>query len=204
MNYNKKIYIGCIAFLLLTISVPCFGISTPLETIKDRVNKVLSLLQSDEFENAAPAKRIELLREIAVDFFYKEEIARRTLAVHWRKFSEDQREEFIRLFQEFLEKNYFKKIGNYEYSGEKVRFGDYFTSGSKARVNTVIEVEDREIPVDYSLTLKGEKWLIYDVRIEGVSMIKNYRSQFHEMLNRKSPEYLLTQLKEKLETFSAK
>ncbi len=205
MRLDKKICIGCLTFLILSLSLPCLGlpVPTPLEAIKERVNQILFLLQSEKFKEAPPAERIEMLRNTAEDFFDKEEIARRTLALHWRRFSKDQRKEFIRLFQEFLEKNYYKKIGNYEYSGEKVRYRDHFVVGAKARVNTVVEAEDREIPVDYSLFLKNDKWFIYDVRIEGVSMVKNYRSQFHEILSSKSPEYLFDLLRKKLKEFSA-
>ncbi|MFP4516565.1 MAG: phospholipid-binding protein MlaC [Desulfovibrionales bacterium] len=187
-------------FLVTSMNCPpVFGAESPTEALKAQADSVLAVLKSEKYEQASAEQRMDMLLAVSEDFFNKEEIAKRTLAVHWKRFSEEQREEFIDLFTEFLKQNYFGKLQDFEYENEEVLYLAEDLADSRARVKTMIVTADKEIPVNYSLIQKNGQWQIYDARIEGVSMVQNYRSQFNGILNKNDPEYLLDLLRKKLE-----
>jgi phospholipid transport system substrate-binding protein len=145
---------------------------------------------------AKEAKK-EKLRVIYKSMFDEVEFSRRTLSRNWTKFSSDQQKEFIVLFEEVLEKAYIDKI--LDYSNEKVDFyKENMISDNQAEIQTKIVTKSKEIPIFYRVTLKDGNWRVYDVVVENVSLVQNYRTQFNDILSNKTPEQLLDILRKKV------
>jgi phospholipid transport system substrate-binding protein len=171
----------------------------PQETLQQHIDMVLEIVRGRDYLESGPTKRTQMLLHATKNIFDKQEVAQRVLAVHWRRFSTQQRTDFIDLFTEFLQRNYAQRIGSYTYSDERVDFTEVVMVDSRAIVKTFIFATDKRIPVDYAMLEKDGKWLVYDARIEGVSLVQNYRSQFNDILIRRSPEELLQMLRERVE-----
>jgi len=190
-------------FILLMIAVfafPSVAVSagTPLDAVQANVNKVLDVLRDPKLK-APSAKEIkkEKLRAIYKVMFDEVELSKRSLGLHWNKLTADERQEFVELYRQILEKAYIDKI--LSYTNEKVVFGkENKVSANLAEVQTKIVTSSKEIPIDYRVILSGGAWKVYDVVIENVSLIENYRSQFNDILANNTPEQLLVILRKKV------
>jgi phospholipid transport system substrate-binding protein len=189
------------AIFALIVGIPCSasGIE-PLDALKVPVDQVLGILNDPQYQDAAlkDAQREKIWETIGQVFDF-EIMGKLALARNWKKFSVQQRKEFSGLFAELLESTYVDKIqGGYE--EEKVLYlGQQMVSDSKARVTTKILRSSMDIPIVYSMLKRSDFWKVYDVRIEGVSLIKNYRTQFSHILAKGSPAQLIERLKHKIE-----
>lgn len=194
----KKQLAGLIIILtLLIFSLPVYA-GVPLDTVKVNVNNVLDVLRNPKLK-AASAKEIkkEKLRVIYKAMFDENEFSRRTLSRNWSKFSSAQQAEFVKLFEEVLEKSYADKI--LDYTNEKVEFSkEEMKSDTQAEVQTKIITASKGIPIFYRLILKDGKWKVYDVVVENVSLVQNYRTQFNDILTKNTPEQLLETLRKKV------
>jgi phospholipid transport system substrate-binding protein len=185
----------------LIVTIPCSakGIE-PLDALKGPVDQVLDILNDPHYQDAAlkDAQR-EKIWETTRQAFDFEIMAKLALARNWKKFAVQQRKEFTGLFAELLESTYVDKIqGGYE--EEKILYlGQKMVSDSKARVTTKILRNGVDIPIVYSMLNRNDVWRIYDIKIEGVSLIKNYRTQFGHILAKDSPDQLIERLKKKIE-----
>jgi phospholipid transport system substrate-binding protein len=171
------------------------GIAT--DHLKGAIDRVIKTLEDPNLKGETKsAERRLAVRKIANDIFDWGEIARRSLARHWQPLSEQQRTEFVGLFSELLERSYISKIELY--GGEKILYtnerldGDYGTVATK-----IITKNGTEVPVDYKMFKRGERWLVYDVNIEGVSLVSNYRTQFNKIIQTASYNELVNKLKTK-------
>jgi phospholipid transport system substrate-binding protein len=137
------------------------------------------------------------VRKIANDIFDFGEIAKRSMARHWQPLSEAQRNEFVGLFADLLERSYISKIETY--GGEKIQYTAERADGEYATVSTKIVTKNgTEVPVDYRLIKRsGDRWLVYDVSIEGVSLVSNYRTQFNKIIQTSSYNELVSKLRNK-------
>jgi phospholipid transport system substrate-binding protein len=183
--------------ILLLFSVPVYA-GAPLDTVKANVNKVLEVLRDPKLK-AASAKELEKekLRPIYERMFNDVELAKRTLAKNWNSMSAAQRQEFVQLFRQVLEKAYIDKI--LAYTDEKIVFDrETMLSGSQAEVHTRIVTSAKEIPISYKVILQGSDWKVYDVVIENVSLVLNYRTQFNDILAKNTIEQLLEILRKKV------
>ncbi|MBI3826828.1 MAG: ABC transporter substrate-binding protein [Candidatus Rokubacteria bacterium] len=143
---------------------------------------------------------------MADETFSFEEVSRRALGLHWQRRTPAEREEFVRLFADLLERSYIGKIELY--SGEKVRYVGETVEDGRATVRTkIVTRQGNEVPVDYQMLPRGDRWVVYDVKIEGVSLVGNYRTQFDRIIQTSSYQTLVTKLKtskdEALETARA-
>ena len=146
-------------------------------------------------ESAKGAKEKKIWAILDGVFDYTE-LSKRTLAQHWKQFSPDQQEEFTRLFGKLLGGVYMDRI--IAYKDEKVVFGKVTNLSDKtAEVQSEVVQSSKSIPIHYRMISENGEWRVYDVVIEGVSLVQNYRSQFREILTNKSPEDLLKMLREK-------
>jgi len=169
----------------------------PLDTVQGHVNNVLSVLRDPamqgEANKEAKQKKIESIADQMFDYVA---LSRLTLGKSWRKFNKEQKKEFISLYRTILEKAYMDKI--LSYTDEEVTFDkELMLSKKKAEVQTKIISKGTEIPIFYRVYLKDGQWRVYDVIIEGISLIKNYRTQFREILVNNPPEEVLKILREK-------
>lgn len=182
-------------WLALPLSVPA---GTPLNTVEGNVNRVLEVLRDPKLKGedskSIKEKRIWAIGE---DLFDYTELSRRTLGRNWRKLSPDQKKEFVELFSRLLGTVYMDRIVTY--TDEKVVFEkERMMSDTKAEVKSKVITKSGEIPIFYRMIKKNGTWKVYDVIVEGVSLIKNYRSQFRRILKNKSPEDMLGILRKKV------
>ncbi len=193
-------------FMFLALSTPATGIcATPMETLRPHVDEVIKILNDPKYHT--PEQRTnqrEILWEAISDIFDYAFISKSALGrYHWQNsFTEEQKKEFTDVFSRFLGNTYLDKIQE-GYQSEKVVFiGEELLAADKAMVKTKILRKKVEIPVDYRMKTQGEEWKIYDVNIEGVSLVQNYRSQFQSILLNQTAAQLIDQLKSKLENQS--
>lgn len=183
--------------LLFTVAAPTQA-GEPTEQMKLTIDKMIDILGNPALKDPVKAEeRRKLLRDTASERFDWREMARRSLAKHWQQRTDEEKREFVPLFTDLLEQAYMDRIENYSgdkvsYDGEKVK-GKY--SLVKVRISTS---KQTEIPVVYRLQRKGSQWLIYDISIEGVSLVKNYRKQFDSVILSSSYQELVEKLKEKV------
>ena len=190
---------ACFTCYLLPMDVDAVTLdNTPKQEIESLVNQVLDILKDPKYKgDAHKQERRQKLRSLVNQIFDFNDISKRVLGRYNRRFSKDQFKEFKHLFSRLLEKIYLTKIEHY--SGQKVIFEDEkMLSPSNAAVPTKIIKNDQEIPVEYHMVYKNGKWIGYDVVIEGVSLVKNYRSQFYEILHNKKSEDLLKIMRKKV------
>ena len=183
--------------LMLFISPPHAKAGLPLDTVQGHVNNVLDVLRDPalqgEANKAAKEKKIE---SIANQMFDYVALSKLTLGRSWKEFNNEQQKEFISLYRSILKKAYMDKI--LAYTDEKVLFDkEMMLSENKAEVQTKIITKSTEIPINYRVYLKDGQWRVYDVIIEGISLIQNYRTQFREILANNPPEEVLKILREK-------
>lgn len=173
----------------------------PTDQLKGSIEKVIKILEDPEFKGNAKAKeRRVAIRKVANDIFDFAETARRSLARHWQARTDREREEFIQLFGDLLERAYFSKIDLY--GGERISYTGELVDGDVATVKTkIVTKQGAEIPVDYRMLRRGERWLVYDVSIEGVSLTSNYRTQFNKIIQTSSYQELVKKMKVKQDEF---
>ena len=186
--------------LVLTGPRPA-GAGAPTDQLRAQIDRVVKLLEDPELKKEGKQKeRRAAVRQVANDIFDFSETAKRSLARHWSGRTPAEREEFVQLFTDLLERSYFSRIELY--GGEKIQFVGEALDGETAIVRTrLVTKQGTEIPVDYRMLHKGEKWLVYDVVIEGVSLIANYRTQFNKIITTSSYQELMRKMRTKMEEF---
>ncbi|MEJ2069318.1 MAG: ABC transporter substrate-binding protein [Syntrophobacterales bacterium] len=163
----------------------------PTEAVKSTVDQVIRILQS----SAPKSQRRQSVKQTVDRRFDYEEMAKRTLP-NWHKLSPTQRREFVNLFSELLEASYSDKL--MKYSGEKVDYVGERVDGNRAEVRTLLVRHNDRIPINYRL-LNNSRWVVYDVVIEGVSLVSNYRSQFTRVISQSSYADLVRRLRTKVD-----
>ena len=175
----------------------------PMDVVRGTVDDILKLLADPDLE-AKPQVQRERLRKVIRAKFDFEKMTELAVGRYRRKFSEDQLRELTDLFTQLLERTYLDRIQKYEENA--VSFGSERMLGPrKAQVHTEVGVGQKTFPVVYKVyRTKGGRWRVYDVKIEGVSLVSNYRKQFSEILLNKPPETLIERLQEKVHAASEK
>lgn len=195
----QKILCFAILFLMLGIlnGMPARA-GTPTDQIRETTDKILAIVTDTALKAPQKAEeRRKLIRACLDERFDWMELARRSLALHWAQRTEEEKENFVSLYKMLLERTYLNKVEGY--SGEKVTYvgesvdGDYSTVTVK-----IITTKDQEITVEYRLRNKQDNWLIYDISIESVSLVNNYRAQFSTIINESSYEELLKRMTKKV------
>jgi phospholipid transport system substrate-binding protein len=193
----KKGVAGALLILWL-MSPPEANSGAPLDLVKNHINRVLEVLRDPALKGDLGRKvKKERVRAISEEMFDFIELSKRSLGQNWEKFNPDQQKEFIRLYQSLLEETYSEKITSY--TDERVVFKKEGNLSEKTvEVQTTILTKTSEVPIYYRLMEKNGNWKVYDVVIEGVSLVSNYRTQFREILAGKTPEALLGILRNKV------
>jgi phospholipid transport system substrate-binding protein len=192
----KRLIVLSLLFLLVFPFSAYAGI--PLDTVKGHVNSILDVLRDPALKGESSKKtKKDKIRAISEKMFDYTELSRRTLGPNWNKFNASQQKDFIELYRSILEDAYVDKITSY--TDEKVSFNKENTLTEKTtEVQTTIITKKADIPIFYRVISRGDTWRVYDVVIEGVSLISNYRSQFKEILMNKTPDALLDTLRKKV------
>jgi phospholipid transport system substrate-binding protein len=193
----RKRLIGLILLTLLQVSFPAFA-GVPLDTVKANVNGVIEVLRDPKLQGESGTKvkeqRIATAAEKLFDFV---ELSKRTLGLNWNKFTQDQRKEFVELFKSILKDAYVEKIT--AYTNEQVNFTkEVPLSEDTVEVQSDIVAKSGQVPIYYRVIKKDSEWKVYDVVIEGVSLVSNYSTQFREILANNPPEKVLETLRKKV------
>jgi phospholipid transport system substrate-binding protein len=195
---NRK-FTGLIVTMAVMLMIPLHGFAAaPMETVKAGVDKVLATLTDPAFKAKPKDQQVAQLTDSINTIFDFEELSKRTLGKEWKNMNDAQQTEFVQLFRELLQGVYADRL--LAYSDQKIIFDkeDMLKQGS-AEVQSYLQTSDgKKIPLFYRLTDKSGSWKVYDVIIEGVSMVKNYRTQFREILSKDSPDKLLEILRSKV------
>jgi phospholipid transport system substrate-binding protein len=195
MNW-LRVTAAVLAMGLLTAAPAAAGVAT--DQLRGAVDRVLKTLDDPSLKGESKAlDRRTAVRKIANEIFDFGEIAKRSLARHWQPLSEAQRTEFVGLFADLLERSYISKIETY--GGEKIQYSSERVDGDLATVSTrIVTKNGTEVPVDYRMIKRGgDHWLVYDVSIEGVSLVSNYRTQFNKIIQTSSYNELVSKLRNK-------
>ena len=190
-----------LAALLILSMAPQSWAGQPQDQLKSAIDRVVSTLESPALKGEGKvAERRAAVRKIADELFDFGEIARRALGRYWQPLTEAQRTEFVALFADLLERSYISKIELY--GGEKIVYTGDRVEGDLATVGTkIITKNGTEVPVDYRLFKKGDRWMVYDVNIEGISLVSNYRTQFNKIIQTNGYNSLVERMKVKQNEF---
>ncbi|HKJ66308.1 MAG TPA: ABC transporter substrate-binding protein [Desulfopila sp.] len=173
---------------------------SPTAQLKPTLQRLVDILSDRSLEGKDnKKKRRDLIMSTISERFDFREMSKRVLGSTWRDISEEERDAFTVQMTKLLENNYIGQLENYsgetvEYVGERVREG-------RAQVSTLIESQGNKYPVHYIMNMDDDKWMVYDINIEGVSLIRNYRAEFKSILRRENYEGLLQVLEEKNSSF---
>lgn len=194
-----------LAFLCLSLITagPVFAQGGPTEVVKKTVDEVVRIVSDKEMKKPQNEnrRRQALKKAIGAVFDYGE-MAQRSMARHWRERSAAEKKEFVTLFETLLENSYANKIESY--NQERIVYLQERIEGEYAEVRSkVITPKRDEFSLDYRLMNKGGRWMAYDVVIEGVSLVSNYRTQFNRIITEKGYGELVRKLREKSEEIKA-
>ena len=172
------------------------------EAMKSTIDEVLKIVQDKELKQPGRAEeRRKRLEQVVGDRFDYQEMSRRALGAPWNTLSDKDKQEFVGLFQTLLTSSYADKVETY--SGEGVQYLNERMEKDFAEVRTKVLTGKTEIPLDYRLLNKGADWLVYDVVVDGVSLVSNYRGQFSKILRASNFADLLDQLRKKSDKIKA-
>lgn len=198
MRFDKKTRLAIALTAILQSALPHGALAgVPTEQVRQTADRVLQLLQDARAKSANnPAQRREQLRQILATRFDFGEMAKRALGANWQKGSAAEQQQFVRLFSNLLENSY---IGQIEaYAGEKIIYGRETIEQNQADVETkIVTKKSEELSVNYKLRADGGDWRVYDVVIENVSLVNNFRTQFNRILAKGSFAELISQLESK-------
>jgi phospholipid transport system substrate-binding protein len=193
MSFKKMLLpLGLICFLFG--SSQAVAVPSPTEQLREVVDGVMALLKQPEVDQA---QRRQQMRDLIAPHFDFEVMSRSILAKNWKKADAAQRDRFVELFKRLMENTYIAAMESY--TNETIRYGKEKIRKNKAVAETFIIRTGVEIPVIYRLRQRGDKWLAYDVVIEGVSIVRNYRSSFASLVKKQGIDGLLANLESKVQ-----
>ena len=192
----KTVRLAAVVVLTLGLTMPVWA-GPPTDQVRQYTDQVLKIMHDSTLQ--APNKRFErraAVRKVAIQVFDVEETAKRALGRHWRERTPAERAEFVDLFADLLERTYIGKIDLY--GGEQIRYVNESVDGDYAIVRArIITKRDTEVPVDAKMLRKGDRWYIYDIAIENISLVGNYRAQFDQIVRTTSYQELVRRLKDR-------
>jgi len=197
MSTRTRSVIALAAWAMLSLLVGAPAWAGPTDQLREYTDQVIKILDDPAL---ARGDRRAAVRKIAHEAFDVTETARRVLARHWQARTPAERDEFTQLFADLLERTYIARLD--EYGGERIRYVGESIDGELATVRArIVTRAGTEVPVESRMVRRGERWLIYDVLIENVSLVANYRSQFDRIVRSSSYEELVRRLKQKRDEF---
>lgn len=199
MALHRRVAAGAVVLGLILAGPAAAG--PPTDHLRSQIDRVIKTLEDPALQKEGKVlERRKAVRKIAEEIFDFGETAKRSLARHWGGRTPAEQQEFVQLFADLLERSYISKVELF--NGERITYSGETIDGDLALVRTrIITKQGTEIPVDYRLHKRGERWLVYDVIIEGVSLIANYRTQFNKIIQTSSYQELVKKMKTKQEEF---
>ncbi|HSA85983.1 MAG TPA: ABC transporter substrate-binding protein [Nitrospira sp.] len=185
-------------FWSLAVALPSEGAEAPMEAVRETVGQVLRILDDPALKDPAKhTQRRRMLEEVAAGRFDYAEMAKRVLGGYWKPLTEAQRKEFVEVYKSFLSDKYAGRIEDYIGRKQEASYLTERIEGSYAEVRTELRSDKTTLPMDYRLVLKDGRWSAYDIIIDGVSLVSNYRSQFQKIIRESSYEELVNKLRER-------
>jgi phospholipid transport system substrate-binding protein len=193
-NLTSALKVG-ISVVLFVAFATVAQAGEPTDQLKTHVDEVLKVLGNPALRTPDKIEeRRDVIRKVANQIFDFEETAKRALGPHWAARTPAERQEFVALFTDLLERSYVTRIE--QYGGEKVTYASDQVTGDQAIVKTrIVSKTGTDIPVDYRMYKTSSGWRVYDVNIEGVSLVSNYRTQFNKIVQTESYQALVDRLK---------
>jgi phospholipid transport system substrate-binding protein len=190
--------------LLSAIWLGSIGIAwagEPTEVIRQTTDQVLKILEDPGLQGPAKqAERQARLHQIAEQVFDWQAMAQRALAVHWRGLTPQQRQEFVGLFRDLVERTYMNRLEAATLEKQDIQYVGEQVDGSRAAVKTnVVTKRNQQVPIEYRLQKTDGRWKVYDVLVEGISLVNNYRSQFNQIISSSSYDALVQKMKSRQE-----
>ncbi|MEJ2431448.1 MAG: ABC transporter substrate-binding protein [Deltaproteobacteria bacterium] len=194
----KKALLLCLLILLVTPSLA--HPEEPIDVLKRTINLGITLLQDPQYQVASrKEEQQERLCDTAGRVFDFREFSKRVLASNWRHFSPEQRNEFVKVFAEFLCKYYITRLQK-RYTNERVIFlGQDFLGNRVARVKVNVLWKGLEVPVEARMLKRNSTWKVYDLIVLGVSGVKNYRAQFQALFRSDTPSQVINRIRNRIE-----
>jgi phospholipid transport system substrate-binding protein len=193
---------ACLLLLLGGVAVQPAVAGGATEAIKGTIDEALTIIRDKELKQPGRTEeRRQRLEQVVGDRFDYQEMSRRALGAPWNTLSDKDKQEFVALFRTLLTNSYADKIESY--SGEGVQYINERTEKDYAEVRTKVLTGKTEIPLDYRLVNKGTNWRVYDVVVDGVSLVNNYRGQFSKILRSSTYTDLVDQLRKKSDKIKA-
>ncbi len=185
------------ALALVLLTGPGATAGPPTDQLRESIDRALKALADPDLRKGIRTReRRAALRGIANQAFDFEEMTKRALARHWHGRTPAEQKEFVQLFADLMERSYVSTLELY--AGEKIRYAGESVEGEQATVRTkIVTKQGTEVPVDYRMHWRGDRWLVYDVVIEGISLVANYRSQFNAIIQMSTYQDLVTRMKTK-------
>ncbi len=196
---RRLLVLAVVAALAVGARAGLAAAATPTEQLRTEIERVIKVVQDPALKHR-PDERRAAVRRIANGIFDFAETAKRSLGPHWQTRTPAEREEFVRLFADLLERSYIARIELY--GGERIQYLGDSVDGNQANVRTkLVTNQGSEVPVDYRMLRRGDRWFVYDVNIEGVSLVSNYRNQSNRIIATSSYRELVRKMKAKQEGF---
>lgn len=186
----------CSLFLVTSLSL---AVESPTEQLKPTLGKLIDLLSAPALKGDEKVERRDKIMKTISERFDFREMSQRILGRTWRQINDQERDYFTSLMTKLLENNYVGQLENY--SGETIEYIGERVEGDRAQVSTLIESKGAKFPVHYILIMQGEKWMVYDINIEGVSLVRNYRAEFTSIIRKDKFSGLVKVLEEKNKSF---
>lgn len=185
--------------VIMTVLLAAAGVAggaSPTETVQGAVQQVFAQQDGPVVKKVSTAERRADIRKVAEGLFDFQEMSRRSLGPAWENLSAADKDEFVRLFTNLVSNAYMGKIE--QYAGEPIKYESEQVDGSEASVlSRVVTPKGAEIGIEYRLYRADARWAVYDVRVDGISLVQSYKAQFTRLLQRGSFAELLKQLRQK-------
>jgi phospholipid transport system substrate-binding protein len=187
-----------VAALVLSIPASAADFSTPTARVRDSIQRVLSILKDPALHPETRWRRIGVVIDDGFDF---RSMSQSVLATHWQRASPDERMRFVEFFSRYIEETYRSRIE--AYTDQQIRYESETISGDRAVVGTVVVTESAEIPVVFRLKNNDGQWYAYDVVIEGISLVENYRNTFAAIVHNEGMDGLLADIQRRIDRHKA-
>ena len=196
---SMKTRLLCTAILLLTGHLALAAdYSTPMGRVKDSVERVLGVLHDTSLDRETQWKRIAVVIDESFDF---RSMSQSVLSTHWRRATLEERERFVEFFSQYIEETYRDKIQ--AYTDQKIVYENETVNGDRAVVDMSIATGTSKIPVSFKLKDNGGDWYAYDVVIEGVSLVNNYRNTFSAIAKNEGMDGLLSDIQRRIDHYKS-
>ena len=192
--FAKKTILLALTLVLLAAASVIAAVPRPSNQLRLAVDRIIEVLRDKNLSRDQALQEVSNQVRSKFDFWA---MSQRTLGINWKKATKEEQQQFVRLFAKLLEDTYRGRIKVYTYNDEHVEYIGERVRGSRAEVHTIV-VANKEIPVSYKMRLKGEEWLVYDVIIEEVSLISNYRNSYGEIVRDEGFGGLLARMEAKI------